>query len=213
VAAIAALAAVLAVAAAAMSGTGGTAATIETAAPTASTIGTSTAIATTVTAATAISAAAAAAERPLESGAGAAANSGRVAWLKFFARRAAGTWGACFAGEKNFVFGRTGCRDLLRLAFELAIVLLVLIVWMLVRVLVGFFMVMKFRFTVLVVLFVRRLVVFESDVIAECGDVQRIFMRGIGFGFRDGLRGVYGFLEFGFVRFAFLGFAFVGFLV
>src|SRR5437660_438810 len=123
----------------------GTAATIETAASTATAIGTSAAIAT-ITAATAIPAAAGA-ERPLEARARAAAatDASRIARLKFFTRSAAATRSAGFAGEKNFVFCRAGCRDLRGLAFELAIVLFV----MLTRVLVGIVFVMFVRFAVL----------------------------------------------------------------
>jgi hypothetical protein len=181
VATIAALAAMMAVATTAVSGT---AATIEASASTPSAIGTSTAITTAITAASAIPAAAAAAERPLKAGARAAADTGRVARLKFFARRAAGTRGARFAGEKNFVFCRAGCGGLRGFAFELALAL----------------------FAVLIVLFVRRLVVFEFDVVTERGDVQRVFMRGIGFSFRDGLPTAYALLAFGFV---FAGLAFL----
>ena len=199
---IAALAALMTMATTAVSGT---AATIETAASPASTIGTSTAIAT-ITAATAISAAAAA-EWALEAGAraAAAADASRIARLKFFTRSAAATRSAGFAGEKNFVFGRAGCRDLLWLALELAIVLFV----MLAGVLVGIVFMMFVRFTVLVMFIVRRLVVFEIDMVAESGDMQRVLVRRIGFGFRDGLRRANGFPGFGFVRFMFAGLVFL----
>jgi len=200
-AAVAAIAARTALMSAVMAATAvsGTAATIETAASTASTIGTSTAIAT-ITAATAVSAAAAA-EWALEAGAraAAAADTSRIARLKFFTRSAAAARSAGFAGEKNFVFGRAGCRDLLRLAFELAIVLFTVLA----RVPVGIVFVMFVRFTVLVVFFVRRLAVFEIDMIAESGDMQRVLVRGIGFRFRNGLRRANSFPGFGFVRFMF----------
>jgi len=202
VATIAALAAVMTMAATAVTWA---AATIETATSTASAIGTSTAIAT-ITAATAISAAAAA-EWALEAGAraAAAADASRIARLKFFTRSAAATRSAGFAGEKNFVFGRAGCRDLLWLALELAIVLFV----MLAGVLVGIVFMMFVRFTVLVMFIVRRLVVFEIDMVAESGDMQRVLVRRIGFGFRDGLRRANGFPGFGFVRFMFAGLVFL----
>jgi hypothetical protein len=195
VATIAALAALMTMAAA----------TIETAASTASAIGTSTAIAT-ITAATAISATAAT-ERPLEAGARAAAapDAGRIARLKFFTRSAAATRSAGFAGEKNFVFGRAGCRDLLRLAFELAIVPFVLFA----RMPVGIIFMVFVRFTVLVVFFVRRLVMFETDMVAESGDMQRVLVRGVGFRFRDGLRRANSLPGFGFVRFMFAGLVFL----
>ena len=201
-AAIAALAALMTMAATAVSGT---AATIETAASTATAIGTSAAIAT-ITAATAIPAAAGA-ERPLEARARAAAatDASRIARLKFFTRSAAATRSAGFAGEKNFVFCRAGCRDLRGLAFELAIVLFV----MLTRVLVGIVFVMFVRFAVLVVFFVRRVVVFETDMVAESGDMQGVLVRGIGFGFRDGLRRANSLPGFGFVRFMFAGLVFL----
>ena len=123
-AAITALAAVMAMAATAVSGA---AATIETAASTASAVGTSTTI-PPITAATTIPAAAAA-EWALEAGARAAAASdaGRITRLKFLRRSATATRGAGFAGEKNFVFSRAGCRDLRGLAFELAIVVFVML--------------------------------------------------------------------------------------
>src|SRR5256885_8852515 len=65
------------------------------------------------------------------------------------------------------------------------------------------------RFAMLVVFFVRRLVVFETDMVAESGDMQRVFVRGVGFGFRDGLRRANRFPGFGFVRFMFAGFVFL----
>ena len=199
VATIAALAALMTMAATAVSGT---AATIETAASTASAIGTSTAIAA-ITAATAISATAAT-EGALEAGAraAAAADASRIARLKFLRRSATATRGAGFAGEKNFVFSRAGGRDLRGLAFELAIVAFA-------RMLVGIVFVMFVRFTVLVVFIVRRLVMFETDMVAESGDMQRVFVRGIGFGFRDGLRRANSLPGFGFVRFMFAGLVFL----
>jgi hypothetical protein len=160
----------------------GTAATIETAASSATAVGTSTAV-PTITAASAIPTAPAAAERPLEAGARAAADTGRVAWLKFFAGSATGTRSTRFAGEKNFVFCRTGCHDLRGFAFELAVLFV-----MLAGVLVRFVFVMMFGFAVLVVFFVRRLVVFKLNVIAKSGDVQRVFVGRIGCGFCDSLR-------------------------
>src|SRR6266404_5407921 len=183
----------------------GTAATIETAASSASAIGASTTIAT-ITAATAIPATAAA-EWALEArtGAAAAADASRIARLKFFTRSAAATRSAGFAGEKNFVFGRAGCRDLRGLAFERAIVLFVTVA----GVLVGIVFVMFVRFAVLVVFFVRRVVVFETDMVAESGDMQGVLVRGIGFGFRDGLRRANSLPGFGFVRFMFAGLVFL----
>src|SRR5579859_2550576 len=102
----------------------GTAATIETAAPTAAAVGASAAI----TAASTISAASAAAERPLEAGTRATADTGRVSRLKFFARGAAAARSAGFTGEKNFVFRRTGCRDLCGFVFELVVVVFVVLI-------------------------------------------------------------------------------------
>src|SRR5205814_933797 len=74
---------------------------------------------------------------------------------------------------------------------------------------VGIVFVLFVRFTVLVVFIVRRLVVFEIDMVAESGDMQRVFMRGIGFGFRGGLRRANGLPGFGFVRFMFAGLVFL----
>src|SRR5580765_5185991 len=110
-AAIATLSAVMAVTAAAVTWP---AATIEAAASTATAIGTSAAIPTipTIAAASTIPAASAAAEGPLEARTRAAADTGRVTRLKFFARGATGTRRTRFAGEKNFVFRGAGCRDL-----------------------------------------------------------------------------------------------------
>ena len=198
VATITALAALMAMAATAVSGA---ATTIETAASTASAIGTSTAIAT----ATTISAATAT-EGALEAGAraAAAADASRIARLKFL-RRSAATRGAGFAGEKNFVFSRAGGRDLRGLAFELAIVVFVMLAGMP----VGIVFVMFVRFAVLVVFFVRRVVVFETDMVAESGDMQGVLVRGIGFGFRDGLRRANSLPGFGFVRFMFAGLVFL----
>ena len=190
-AAIATLSAVMAVTAAAVTWP---AATIEAAASTATAIGTSAAI-PTIAAASTIPAASAAAEGPLEARTRAAADTGRVTRLKFFARGATGARRTRFAGEKNFVFRGAGCRDLLRFVFELTVLVFVM--------LVGFIFVMMFGFAVfpmLVVLFVRRLVVFEIDVVAESGDMQRVFVRGIGFRFRDGLRRAHRSAGFGFVR-------------
>jgi len=73
------------------------------------------------------------------------------------------------------------------------------------------------RLAVLVVIFVRRLVMFYSDMVAECGDVQCVFVRRVGFRFRDGLRRANRFTGFGFVRLVFSGLVFlvvfVGFLM
>src|SRR5207302_10314608 len=128
-----------------------------------------------------------------------------IARLEFLRRSATATRGAGFAGEKNFVFSRAGCRDLRRLAFELAIVLFVLFA----RMPVGIIFMVFVRFTVLVVFFVRRLVVFETEMVAESGDMQRVLVRGVGFRFRDGLRRANSLPGFGFVRFMFAGLVFL----
>ena len=63
-----------------------------------------------------------------------------------------------------------------------------------------FFVILAISFFVV---FVRRVVMFEPDVIAKGGDVQRIFMRSVCSSFGDGLRGAYDFLNRGLVIFLF----------
>lgn len=53
------------------------------------------------------------------------------------------------------------------------------------------------------VFFVRRVVMFDLDVITEGRDVQRIFVRSVCSGFSDGLRSAYDFLNCGLVIFLF----------
>jgi hypothetical protein len=68
--------------------------------------------------------------------------------------------------------------------------LLIVMFVMIFRILVVFVV-----FAGLIMIFVRRLVVLEFDVLAEGRDVQSVLVGCVGFSFRDSLRGAYDFFD------------------
>jgi len=141
------------------------AATVETAA--------SAAVAATTIVTTAASAAITpAAERPLEARAGVSANAGRLA-RELALRFVADVRCARFAGEKESALFRRRDRGRDLIPFFL-----------------GGFWLVRFGFE----FFVHRLGIVD-DVLTKSGDVQRVFVRGIGFRFGNGLRSAYDLLD------------------
>lgn len=166
-------------------------AAIESAATSATAIGASATITATISAATAIPAAAT--EGPLEAGTSATANTSGVARREFLAR--AGMRSASLSREEYFFCSPRG-RNFRGLGF--VIVVFVMIVFV---VFVIFFVAF---FAILFELLMRRLVVFELDMVSEGGDVKCVFVGRIGFRFGDSLWGAYDFLYRGLVSFIFL---------
>jgi len=104
---------------------------------------------------------------------------------------------AGLAREEDRVFPSSSSSNLGRLGFVRVAMLAFLFVFAIIFVLVKFFVAM------VVVFFVRRLVMLESDVVAQRSDVKRIFMRGVGFRFGNSLGSADDFLNGRFVNFVF----------